>query len=77
MERDAGSVSPPARPAAGQRAVVRPGSDLMVQVLKDLRAVIGTIRHIVCDTHCMRHSIYCQGFSFEMGENPGAGLAGL
>jgi acetolactate synthase I/II/III large subunit len=37
VDRDAGSVSPPARPAPGQRAVVRPGSDLMVQVLKDLR----------------------------------------
>ncbi len=37
VDRDAGSVRPPARPAAGERAVVRPGSDLMVQVLKDLR----------------------------------------
>jgi acetolactate synthase I/II/III large subunit len=37
VDRDAGSVRPPARPAPGERAVVRPGSDLMVQVLKDLR----------------------------------------
>jgi acetolactate synthase-1/2/3 large subunit len=37
IERDAGNVRPPARPAAGERAAVRPGSDLMVQVLKDLR----------------------------------------
>jgi len=34
LERDAGNVRPPVRP--GQRAVVRPGSDLMVQVLRDL-----------------------------------------
>jgi acetolactate synthase-1/2/3 large subunit len=37
LERDAGDVRPPARPRAGERASVRPGSDLMVQVLKDLR----------------------------------------
>jgi acetolactate synthase I/II/III large subunit len=37
VDRDAGSVRPPARATAGERAVVRPGSDLMVQVLKDLR----------------------------------------
>ena len=37
VDRDAGSVRPPAGPAPGGRAVVRPGSDLMVQVLKDLR----------------------------------------
>ena len=35
IERDAGSVRP-AVIRAGQRAVVRPGSDLMVQVLRDL-----------------------------------------
>src|SRR5258705_2099621 len=34
VERDAGNVRPPVRP--GQRAVVLPGSDLMVQVLRDL-----------------------------------------
>lgn len=34
VERDAGNVRPPAGPA--HRAVVRPGSDLMVQVLRDL-----------------------------------------
>lgn len=34
VERDAGNVRPPAAP--GHRASVRPGSDLMVQVLKDL-----------------------------------------
>ena len=36
VERDAGNVRPPARPAPGERRVVRPGSDLMVQVLRDL-----------------------------------------
>jgi acetolactate synthase-1/2/3 large subunit len=36
VDRDAGTVRPPARPSSGERAVVRPGSDLMVQVLKDL-----------------------------------------
>ena len=36
IERDAGNVSPPVRPRGGERAVVRPGSDLMVQVLRDL-----------------------------------------
>jgi thiamine pyrophosphate-dependent acetolactate synthase large subunit-like protein len=36
LERDAGNVRPPAAPRAGERAVVRPGSDLMVQVLRDL-----------------------------------------
>ncbi len=36
VERDAGSVRPPAAVRVGQRAVVRPGSDLMVQVLRDL-----------------------------------------
>ena len=37
VDRDAGSARPPvARPRPGERAVVRPGSDLMVQVLKDL-----------------------------------------
>src|SRR5262249_16076648 len=35
VERDAGNVKPPARPR-GERAVVRPGSDLMVDVLRDL-----------------------------------------
>src|SRR5690349_2117066 len=34
VNRDAGNVLPTGKP--GQRAVVRPGSDLMVQVLKDL-----------------------------------------
>jgi thiamine pyrophosphate-dependent acetolactate synthase large subunit-like protein len=34
VNRDAGNVLPSGKP--GQRAVVRPGSDLMVQVLKDL-----------------------------------------
>src|SRR5262245_45993453 len=34
VNRDTGNVQPPA--AAGARAVVRPGSDLMTQVLKDL-----------------------------------------
>lgn len=33
VERDAGSVAPP---SATTRAVIRPGSDLMVQVLKDM-----------------------------------------
>ena len=36
IERDAGNVRPPAAPRSGQRAVLRPGSDLMVQVLRDL-----------------------------------------
>ena len=36
VERDAGNVRPPARPGPGERAAVRPGSDLMVQVLRDL-----------------------------------------
>jgi acetolactate synthase I/II/III large subunit len=36
IERDAGDVRPPAALRPGQRAVVRPGSDLMVQVLRDL-----------------------------------------
>ena len=36
LERDAGNARPPARVAPGERAVVRPGSDLMVQVLRDL-----------------------------------------
>jgi thiamine pyrophosphate-dependent acetolactate synthase large subunit-like protein len=36
IERDAGNVRPPAAARSGQRAVVRPGSDLMVQVLRDL-----------------------------------------
>jgi len=36
IERDAGDVRPPAAVRSGQRAVVRPGSDLMVQVLRDL-----------------------------------------
>ena len=35
IDRDAGNVRPPAVPA---RAITRPGSDLMVQVLKDLGA---------------------------------------
>jgi acetolactate synthase I/II/III large subunit len=37
IERDAGNARPPAPPRSGERAVVRPGSDLMVQVLRDLR----------------------------------------
>jgi acetolactate synthase I/II/III large subunit len=36
LERDAGNVRPPAGPRTGERAAVRPGSDLMVQVLRDL-----------------------------------------
>jgi len=36
VERDAGNVRPPAAARPGQRAAVRPGSDLMVQVLRDL-----------------------------------------
>jgi thiamine pyrophosphate-dependent acetolactate synthase large subunit-like protein len=36
VERDAGNVRPPVAPRPGERAVVRPGSDLMVQVLRDL-----------------------------------------
>jgi acetolactate synthase I/II/III large subunit len=36
IERDAGNARPPARPQPGERVAVRPGSDLMVQVLKDL-----------------------------------------
>ena len=37
VERDAGNVVPPAAARPGQqRAVIRPGSDLMVQVLRDL-----------------------------------------
>lgn len=36
IERDAGNARPPAAPRPGERAAVRPGSDLMVQVLKDL-----------------------------------------
>jgi acetolactate synthase I/II/III large subunit len=36
IERDAGNTRPPAAPRPGERAAVRPGSDLMVQVLKDL-----------------------------------------
>jgi acetolactate synthase I/II/III large subunit len=35
LERDAGNVTPPTR-TPGQRAAVRPGSDLMVQVLRDM-----------------------------------------
>src|SRR6185436_20012326 len=36
IERDGGDVRPPATARPVQRAVIRPGSDLMVQVLKDL-----------------------------------------
>src|SRR5437762_743238 len=36
IERDAGNVAAPAAARSVQRAVIRPGSDLMVQVLKDL-----------------------------------------
>ncbi len=36
LERDAGNLRPPAAIRPGQRAVIRPGSDLMVQVLRDL-----------------------------------------
>jgi len=36
IERDGGNVRPPATAGPAQRAVVRPGSDLMVQVLRDL-----------------------------------------
>ena len=36
VERDAGNVTPPGPARPNQRAAVRPGSDLMVQVLKDL-----------------------------------------
>lgn len=36
VERDAGNVRPPVALRPGERAVVRPGSDLMVQVLRDL-----------------------------------------
>ena len=36
IERDGGNVRPPATARPVQRAVIRPGSDLMVQVLKDL-----------------------------------------
>ena len=36
VERDGGAVRPPATAGPAQRAVIRPGSDLMVQVLKDL-----------------------------------------
>jgi acetolactate synthase-1/2/3 large subunit len=36
IERDAGNARPPAAPRPGERAAVRPGSDLMVQVLRDL-----------------------------------------
>jgi len=36
IDRDAGNVQPGAARPANQRAAVRPGSDLMVQVLKDL-----------------------------------------
>jgi len=36
VERDAGNVRPPVALPPGERAVVRPGSDLMVQVLRDL-----------------------------------------
>src|SRR5436190_2746159 len=36
IERDAGNVAAPAAARPVQRAVIRPGSDLMVQVLKDL-----------------------------------------
>jgi thiamine pyrophosphate-dependent acetolactate synthase large subunit-like protein len=36
VERDAGNARPPVALRPGERAVVRPGSDLMVQVLRDL-----------------------------------------
>src|SRR6187549_1666923 len=36
VDRDAGNAQPGAARPANQRAAVRPGSDLMVQVLKDL-----------------------------------------
>ena len=36
IERDGGDIRPPATARSVQRAVIRPGSDLMVQVLKDL-----------------------------------------
>jgi thiamine pyrophosphate-dependent acetolactate synthase large subunit-like protein len=36
VERDAGNVTPPGPARPNQRAVIRPGSDLMVQALKDL-----------------------------------------
>ena len=36
IERDAGNVRPPSISRPGGRAVVRPGSDLMVQVLREL-----------------------------------------
>jgi thiamine pyrophosphate-dependent acetolactate synthase large subunit-like protein len=36
IERDGGDVRPPATAGPAQRAVIRPGSDLMVQVLRDL-----------------------------------------
>ena len=36
IERDAGNARPPVAARSGARAVVRPGSDLMVQVLRDL-----------------------------------------
>jgi thiamine pyrophosphate-dependent acetolactate synthase large subunit-like protein len=36
IARDGSDVRPPAAARSGQRAVIRPGSDLMVQVLKDL-----------------------------------------
>jgi thiamine pyrophosphate-dependent acetolactate synthase large subunit-like protein len=36
VERDAGNARPPVALPPGERAVVRPGSDLMVQVLRDL-----------------------------------------
>jgi thiamine pyrophosphate-dependent acetolactate synthase large subunit-like protein len=36
IQRDAGDVRPPVALRPGERAVVRPGSDLMVQVLRDL-----------------------------------------
>src|SRR6266540_2622211 len=36
IERDGGNVRPPATAGPAQRAVMRPGSDLMVQVLRDL-----------------------------------------
>src|SRR5262249_26276574 len=36
IERDAGNARPPVAARSGGRAVVRPGSDLMVQVLRDL-----------------------------------------
>src|SRR6266550_5605344 len=36
IERDSGNVRPPVTAPPAQRAVIRPGSDLMVQVLRDL-----------------------------------------